>query len=132
MKKNILLPALILCGAVISLQAHANDFEASADQADQRADQGIDWSHVTGPELGSNDVTRDFANPPNTLNDTLSNAFTAWQPNQFNIEQANTSTGRAQRLAVVGEVGSSFQAGTATETTTQQYYSEEHQNNASE
>jgi hypothetical protein len=63
----------------------------------------IDWSKVPGPRNnGPNDVTRDFMTVGDPLNDILSNDFTAWQPQQRDINGASTTTGRAQRQAVLG------------------------------
>jgi hypothetical protein len=86
--KKITLPMLALTGVFCALQVQADDRQ-------------IDWSMVPGPH-GRNDVTKDFVAPPDPLNVILSNSFTAWEPDQSLYAQAKTSTGRRQRLAVVG------------------------------
>lgn len=64
----------------------------------------IDWSKVPGSSKSStNDVTRDFLTVGDPLNDILANDFTAWEPKQRDINGAFTSTGRAQRQAVLGD-----------------------------
>lgn len=63
----------------------------------------IDWSKVSGPRNnGPNDVSKDFVNPPDPLNDILANDFTAWETPQLDVNGAFTSTGRAQRKAALG------------------------------
>jgi hypothetical protein len=61
----------------------------------------IDWSMVPGSH-GTNDVSRDFIQAPNPFNEILSNNYTAWDSKQLAIDQSRTSTGRAQRRALLG------------------------------
>jgi hypothetical protein len=101
-----IIEALVFVGAISGQFASA----AAGDNQDAvcREPRQIDWSKVPGPRnSGPNDVTRDFMTVQDPLNDVLSNDFTAWEPQQRDINGAFTSTGRAQRQAVLG--GSSKQ-----------------------
>ncbi len=87
--KKITFPLFVFAGALCALQAQADD-------------KKIDWNLVPGGRHGRNDVTRDFVTTPDPLNVILSNSFTAWDPDQKIIAQAQTTTGRDQRQAVLG------------------------------
>jgi hypothetical protein len=85
--KRLTIPMLVVAGALCALQANADERQ-------------IDWNLVPGGH-GRNDVSRDFVAIPTPLNTILSNDFSAWEPNQRIVAQARTTTGRAQRHAVL-------------------------------
>ncbi|MFL5811976.1 MAG: hypothetical protein ACJ763_00235 [Bdellovibrionia bacterium] len=98
-----MIEALVLL-FVAAMSGQSASAAANSNQSDVCPESGqIDWSKVPGPKNnGPNDVTRDFMTVGDPLNDILSNDFTAWQPQQKDINGAFTSTGRAQRQAVLG------------------------------
>jgi len=108
-KPVIIATLTLLCVSAISQSASAAISEGQSGSCPAPGE--IDWSKVPGPSnSGPNDVSRDFVNVPDPLNTLLSNDFTAWNPQQREINGALTSTGKAQRLAVVGTSSKQAQA----------------------
>lgn len=101
--KQMLVMLVPVCIAALSGHRGSAAVSDHETQGCSQPDQ-IDWSKVPGSsKSGSNDVTRDFLTVGDPLNDILSNDFTAWEPQQRDINGAFTSTGRAQRRAVIGD-----------------------------